>query len=75
MRLFTISLLDSGPPFEGLIEGSIENAPKLFDPVPDIVQQPKAAHWVEKSSSFNIMYLRSNISERIAAKSCPEILH
>ena len=29
---FTISLLDSEPPFEGLIEGLFENAPKLFWP-------------------------------------------
>jgi hypothetical protein len=27
---FTISLLDSKPPFEELIEGLFENAPKLF---------------------------------------------
>ena len=29
---FTISLLDSEPPFEGLIEGLFENVPKLFWP-------------------------------------------
>jgi hypothetical protein len=72
---FTISLLDSKPPFEGLIEGLFENAPKLFDTVADISEQPKTVYWIEKITSFNMMCVTSNISERIAAESRPEIIH
>ena len=71
---FTISLLDSEPPFEGLIEGLFENVPKL-DPTADISEQPKTAYWIEKISSFNMVCITSNISERIAAESRPELLH
>jgi hypothetical protein len=32
-------------------------------------------YWIEKITSFNMMCITSNISERIAAKSGPEQLH
>jgi hypothetical protein len=44
-----------------------------FDPVADIAVQPMTVHWIEKITSFNMMYVTSNISERIAAESRPEI--
>jgi hypothetical protein len=40
-----------------------------FDPVADIAEQPKTVYWIEKITSFNMMFLTSNISERIAAES------
>ena len=46
-----------------------------FEHVPDIAEQPKTAHWIEKRSSFNIMYTKSNSSEPITAKSRPAIIH
>jgi hypothetical protein len=46
-----------------------------FDPVPDIAEQRKTAHWIEESSSFNVMYQTSSVTERIVAKSPPEIIH
>jgi hypothetical protein len=46
-----------------------------FDPVADIAEQPKTVYWIEKITSFNIMCVTSNISERIAAESRPEQLH
>jgi hypothetical protein len=72
---FTISLLDSKPPFEGLIEGLFENAPKFFWHCCDICEQPKKSCWIENITSFNMMCVTSNISERIAAESRPEIIH
>ena len=38
-----------------------------FDPVPDIAEKSKTAQWIEQSASFNMMYIKSNISEHIAA--------
>jgi hypothetical protein len=46
-----------------------------FDPVADIAEQPMTVHWIEKITIFNMMYVTSNMSERIAAESRPEILH
>jgi hypothetical protein len=46
-----------------------------FDPVADIAEQPKTTHWIENITSFNMMYVTSNMSERIAAESRPEIIH
>jgi hypothetical protein len=46
-----------------------------FDPVADIAEQPMTVHWIEKITSFNIMCVTSNMSERIAAESGPERIH
>jgi hypothetical protein len=46
-----------------------------FDTVSDISEQPITVHWIENITSFNIMCVPSNISEHIAAESCPEIIH
>jgi hypothetical protein len=46
-----------------------------FDPVANIAEQPKKMYWIEKIASFNMMCRTSNISERIAAESRPEIIH
>jgi hypothetical protein len=72
---FTISLLDSKPPFEGLIEGFLRMRRNCFDTVADIAHQPKTVYWIEKIISFNMMCVTSNIPERIAAESRPEQLY
>jgi hypothetical protein len=46
-----------------------------FDPVADIAEQSKTVCWIETITSFNMMCVTSNISERIAAESRPEQLH
>jgi hypothetical protein len=46
-----------------------------FDPVADIAEHPKTVYGIENITSFNMMYVTSNISERIAAESRPEKIH
>jgi hypothetical protein len=65
----------SEPSSEGLNERLFEKAPKLFDHVPDISDQSKTPYWIEKSASFNMICITRNMSEPIAAKSRPEIIH
>ena len=60
---------------KGSLRDYLRMCRNCFDPVADISEQPKTAHWIEKISSFNMVCITSNISERIAAESRPELLH
>jgi hypothetical protein len=39
-----------------------------FDHVPDIAEQSKTAYWIEKSASFDIAWITTNMLVPIAAK-------
>jgi hypothetical protein len=65
---FTISLLDSKQPFEGLIEGLFENAAKLFGHVTS--DQPKIVYWIDKIASFNMM-CRTGACDVTGLHTCP----
>ena len=60
---------------KGSLRDYLRMCRNCFDPVADISEQPKTAHWIEKISSFNMVCITSNTSERIAAESRPELLH
>ena len=60
---------------KGSLRDYLRMCRNCFDPVADISEQPKTAHWIENSSNWNMMYTTSNISEPIAAKSRPAIIH
>jgi hypothetical protein len=60
--------------FEGSLMEHLRMHRKRFDHVPDIAEQSETAFWIEKSASFNMICIKSNMFEPVAAKSRPEII-
>jgi hypothetical protein len=60
---------------EGSMRDYLRKRRNCFDHVADISEQSKTTHSIEKSASFNMMCMKSNFSEPIAAISRPQRIH